>query len=85
VLEPRNLTRLFDGLIAETGVRRVRFHDLRHTYASLLPAQNVPARVVMEVLGHSQLSMTTDLYSHVTPNASREAATAMDRALGQQA
>jgi len=64
---------------------RVRFHDLRHTCASLLLAQNVPARVVMEVLGHSQLSMTTDLYSHVMPTALHEAATAMDRALGQQA
>jgi integrase len=39
----------------------------------------------MEVLGHPQLSMTTDLYSHVMPPALREAATAMDRALGQQA
>jgi integrase len=85
VLEPRNLTRLFDGLIAEAGVRRIRFHDLRHTCASLLLAQNVPARIVMEVLGHSQLSMTTDLYSHVMPTALREAASAMDRALGQQA
>lgn len=85
VLEPRNLTRLFDGLIAEAGVRRIRFHDLRHTCASLLLAQNVSARVVMEVLGHSQLSMTTDLYSHVMPTALCEAATAMDRALGQQA
>lgn len=85
LFEPRNLTRLFDELIAEAGVRRIRFHDMRHTCASLLLAQNVPARVVMEVLGHSQLSMTTDLYSHVMPTALREAATAMDRALGQQA
>jgi len=66
-------------------VRRIRFHDLRHTCASLLLAQNVPARIVMEVLGHSQLSMTTDLYSHVVPTALREAASAMDRALGLQA
>ena len=66
-------------------MRRIRFHDLRHTCASLLLAQNVPARIVMEVLGHSQLSMTTDLYSHVVPTALREAASAMDRALGLQA
>jgi hypothetical protein len=44
-------------------------------------AQNVLARVVMEILGHSQLAMTTDLYSHVMPTAPRAAADAMDRAL----
>ena len=64
-------------------VRRIRFHDLRHTCASLLLAQNVPARVVMEILGHSQLAITTDLYSHVMPTALREAADAMDRVFVQ--
>jgi integrase len=57
-------------------------HDLRHTCASLLLAQGVPARVVMEVLGHSQLGITMNLYSHVMPSALREAADAIDRALG---
>lgn len=79
VIEPRNLSRLFEGLMAKSGVRRVRFHDVRHTCASLLLAQGVPARVVMDVLGHSQLSVTTDLYSHVMPTALRDAADAMDR------
>ena len=51
--------------------------------ASLLLAQNVPARVVMEILGHFQLAMTTDLYSHVMPTALREAADAMDRVFVQ--
>lgn len=84
VIEPRNLTRFFDGLIARAGVRRIRFHDLRHTCASMLLAQAVLARVVMDVLGHSQLAITTDLYSHVMPTALREAADAMDRALGNR-
>ena len=82
VIEPRNLTRFFDEQIAKAGVRRIRFHDLRHTCASMLLAQGVPARVVMDVLGHSQLAITTDLYSHVMPTALREAADAMDRASG---
>lgn len=82
VIEPRNLTRSFEELMTRAGVRRIRFHDLRHTCASMLLAQGVPARVVMEVLGHSQLAITTDLYSHVMPTALREAADAMDRALG---
>jgi integrase len=62
-------------------VRRIRFHDLRHTCASLLLAQGVSPRVVMDVLGHSQLSITMDLYSHVMLSALRDAADAMDRAL----
>jgi integrase len=82
VLEPRNLARLLDGLIKHAGVRRIRLHDLRHTCASLLLAQGVPPRVVMEVLGHSQLGITMNLYSHVMPSALREAADAIDRALG---
>lgn len=83
LIEPRNLSRLFDQLIIAAGVRRIRFHDLRHTCASLLLAQGVPARVVMDVLGHSQMAITMDLYSHVMPTALREAADAIDRALGQ--
>ena len=63
--------------------RRIRFHDLRHTCASLLLAQGVSPRVVMDVLGHSQLSITMDLYSHVMPSALRDAADAMDRALNE--
>jgi len=81
-LDPRNLTRVLDELIVAADVRRIRFHDLRHTCASLLLAQGVPARVVMDVLGHSQFSITMDLYSHVMPSALREAADAIDRALG---
>ena len=61
----------------------LREDDLRHTCASLLLAQGVPPRVVMDVLGHSQIAITTDLYSHVMPTALREAADAIDRALGQ--
>jgi integrase len=55
--------------------------DLRHTCASLLLAQGVSPRVVMDVLSHYQLSITMDLYSHVMPTALRDAADAMDRAL----
>jgi integrase len=63
VVEPRNLSRTFEQLVQQSGVRRIRFHDLRHTCASLLLAQGVSPRVVMDVLGHSQLSITMDLYS----------------------
>nr|WP_169702075.1 tyrosine-type recombinase/integrase [Janibacter terrae] len=82
MIEPRNLNRFLDEAIARAGLRRIRFHDLRHTCASLLLAQGVSPRVVMEVLGHSQMSMTTDLYGHVMPSALRSAADALDGVFG---
>lgn len=78
MIEPRNLNRFLDEAIARAGLRRIRFHDLRHTCASLLLAQGVSPRVVMEVLGHSQMSITTDLYGHVMPSSLRSAADALD-------
>ena len=71
-------------MFRKAGVEEMRFHDLRHSATSLLGAQGVPARVVMEVLGHSRISVTLDLYSHVFPSALGDAADAMDRALGGQ-
>ncbi|HYN30662.1 MAG TPA: site-specific integrase [Dermatophilaceae bacterium] len=83
VIEPRNLNRFLDQATSRAGLRRLRFHDLRHTCASLLLAQGVSPRVVMELLGHSQLSMTTDLYGHVMPSSLRSAADALDGVFGQ--
>jgi hypothetical protein len=72
-LSPRNDYRDFRRLVGAAGLRRVRLHDLRHTAASLMLAQGVSPRVVMEILGHSQISVTMNTYSHVTPASSREA------------
>ncbi len=58
----------------QANLPSVRLHDLRHTAASLLVAQGVPARVVMEILGHSQIALTMNTYSHIAPEVSREAA-----------
>jgi integrase len=80
-VDPRNDFREFRKLLARAGLPPVRLHDLRHTAASLLLAQHVPARVVMEILGHSQISLTMNTYSHVAPEVSREAADRMARAL----
>jgi integrase len=59
----------------------VRFHDLRHTYASLLLGAGAPLKVVSDALGHSTIALTADTYAHLTPELRREAADAMDRAL----
>ncbi len=61
--------------------RHIRFHDLRHTCATLLLVQGVPARVIMELLGHTQISTTLDIYSHVLPTLQQEAAAKMDALL----
>jgi integrase len=72
-LSPRNDYRDFQRLVDAAGLRHVRLHDLRHTAASLMLAQGVSPRVVMEILGHSQISVTMNTYSHVSPASSREA------------
>ncbi|MET7667775.1 tyrosine-type recombinase/integrase [Micromonospora luteifusca] len=59
----------------------LRLHDLRHTAESVLLAQGVPARVVMEILGHSQISVTLNIYAHVAPEVAREAAARLEGAL----
>ena len=79
--EPRNVNRAFEALLQRAGLRRVRLHDLRHTCASLLLAQGVPARVVMETLGHSAIAVTMNTYSHVLPSLQREAADRMNDVL----
>ncbi len=66
-------------LLEAAHVRTVRFHDARHTAASLLLSRGVHPKVVSEMLGHSTVAITLDVYSHVTPAMHREAAHVMDR------
>ena len=68
------------ALLKSAGIRRVRVHDARHTAATLLLAQGVDQRVVMEILGHSQISMTSR-YAHVLPQVMTDAAERIGRAL----
>src|SRR5918998_2220586 len=64
-------------LLEQAGVRHVRLHDGRHTAPTVLLSENVHPRVVMELLGHSQMRTTMDIYSHVMPALAREAADRM--------
>ncbi|MFE4019726.1 tyrosine-type recombinase/integrase [Streptomyces sp. NPDC059101] len=80
-IEPRNLNRSFSRLTASAGLRPIRLHDARHGCATLLTAAGVPPRVLMEILGHSQISMTMDVYTHVAQDTQREAISNMDRLL----
>ena len=73
--------RSFKRLLAKAGLPDIRFHDLRHTSATLLLAQGVHPKVVQERLGHSNISVTLDIYSHVLPDLQKEAADQLDRVL----
>lgn len=75
--------RCFKPLLIKAGLPDIRFHDLRHSCASLLLAQGVSPRVIMETLGHSQISLTMNTYSHVMPVLMREAADKMEAILTQ--
>jgi integrase len=82
-LDSRNVTQRLQRLLEDAGLPRIRFHDLRHTAASLLLAQGIHPRVVMEILGHSQFRLTMDTYSHAIPTLERDAAEKMDAILGR--
>lgn len=81
-LDGVNVTKRFQALLARAGLPRMRFHDLRHCAATLLIHAGVDMRVVMEVLGHSTIATTMNLYAHVLPAAKEAAAHRLDALLG---
>ena len=77
----KTLTTSYHQLLKRAQLPRVRFHDLRHTAATLMLSRGVHPKIVSEMLGHANIAITLDLYSHVTPTMQREAASAMDSLL----
>ncbi len=78
-LDRRNVTtHRFKPLLKRAGLPQVRFHDLRHTCATLLLGRNVNPKIVSEMLGHSSITITLDTYSHVLPNMQRDAVKALE-------
>jgi len=84
-VEPRNLREYFSFLSKKAGLPPIRFHDLRHTHATLLLQQGVHPKIVSERLGHSSISMTLDIYSHVIPSMQKEAAEMFDQIIAVEA
>jgi integrase len=76
------INKLFNKLLQEAGLSHMRFHDLRHSAATLLLSMGVNPKVVQEILGHSTISMTMDTYSHVLPSMHKEAMEKWDDAFG---
>jgi integrase len=80
-LQPNTLTRVFTDFLAAHGLKRVRFHDLRHSHATHMLAAGIHPKIASERLGHSKIGITLDLYSHVMPGMQAEAAAAVDGAM----
>jgi integrase len=82
LVNPTNLRkRSFASLLKRAGLAHIRFHDLRHTCATLLLSRNVHSKYVQELLGHANIGITLDTYSHVIPGMGDHAAKAMEDAL----
>jgi hypothetical protein len=80
-LDHSNVTKAFKALLTSLNLPAMRLHDLRHTCASILVGQGVHLKVIQDVLGHSQITLTADTYSHVAPAQRREAAATMEAVL----
>jgi integrase len=81
-ISPRNLVRHFKDKLKEAGLPDIRFHDLRHTTASLLLEKNVHPKIVSELLGHSNVNLTLNTYSHIINPINKVASKEMDDMFG---
>ena len=82
-IDKGGLHRAFKLILTTAELPNIRYHDLRHTAATLLLAQGVDPRTIMETLGHSQISLTLNTYAHVMPTLQRQAASKMDEILSR--
>ena len=82
VVDPNRVTRDFQGIVRKAGLPHMTFKGLRHAHATLLLVAGVHPKVVSERLGHSNISTTMDIYSHVIPGLQEKAAQAIDESLG---
>lgn len=80
-IDPSVLSHNFARIARRAGLRGVRFHDLRHTYASLTLLKGAKPKVISEALGHSSVAFTMDTYSHIIEGMQSEAAALLDEVL----
>ncbi len=78
---PNSLTHAFTATVRRLGLEGIRFHDLRHTHASLMLRQGIHPKIVSERLGHATVGITLDTYSHVTPGLQEAAALSFEEGL----
>jgi integrase len=80
-IDDRKILKAFNSLVEAAKLPKQRFHDMRHACISLLAAQGVPVKVIAEIVGHSDVRLTQNVYQHVYEDAKREAANKMDELL----
>ena len=80
-LLPDSVTRAWVRLRSRAGIKGIRFHDLRHTHASLMLKQGIHPKIVQERLGHANIGVTLDTYSHVLPGLQKAVARRFDEVL----
>jgi len=78
---PGVLSHAFGRLVARAGLNNVRFHDLRHTFASLMLLRGAKLKVISEALGHSSVAFTMDVYSHIIEGMQSDAMALLDEVL----
>ncbi len=81
ILKPQYVTQHFKRILEKNGLKIIRFHDLRHSCASLLLANKVPMKMIQDWLGHSDMSTTANIYSHVDSTSKQETAEVIGIAL----
>jgi integrase len=72
-MEQNYIRRIYKRVLTKAGIRDMRFHDIRHTYASLLLSQGQSPVCVKEQLGHQSIQITVDIYGHLIPSSNRGA------------
>jgi integrase len=77
-LDPSVLSHEFAKIVKRTGLERVRLHDLRHTFASLMLLREAKPKVISEALGHSSIAFTLDTYSHIIEGMQEDAMSLLD-------
>ncbi len=81
LIKPDYVTNHFKILLRDNGLKQIRFHDLRHSCASLLLAQGVPMKMIQDWLGHSDMGTTANIYSHIDSESKKASAKAIGTAL----
>ena len=81
LLDPRNFTRAFERLLKQAGLPHIRFHDGRHTFATLMLELGEAPKTVQTMLGHTKIATTLDIYSHVSLDLERQASARLNAVL----
>ena len=81
-MHPHSISQAFERISRNAGLPAIRFHDLRHTHATLLIKEGVPVKVVSERLGHATTAFTIETYQHVLPGMQADAASLFGQLIG---